>query len=238
MSSIAVVRPTGTAEKHTELSRALHARLQEDTEELAETWERVIRMCMLTQKVRAHLSGALPRLHEFTKFTLLPGDPMPPYIPTYISKFDMAQRVTCTVFGPDAPLMRDGWDSWLAAHSTKSRHPIIVLRDPPIAHGETHLLARQLTRIIPSMAFHEANSDPAQFHGWFPSNLIHDMLTKEGASMTQEVLSKAASLVQVLPIHPDYPRRHTVPMLRIFKHVMGSQTLYFAALHPSLKVYA
>ena len=64
------------------------------------------------------------------------------------------------------------------------------------------------------------------------------MLTREGVSMTQEVLSKAASLAQMLPIHPDYPRHQAVPMLRIFKHTMDSQFLYFAALHPSLKAHA
>ena len=233
-----VARPTVTANRPTKLSRALYERALVDTEDLAETLERIIRMEMLTRQVRAHLSGAPPKLLEYSKLTLLPGDTMPPYIPTYISKFDMAQRVTCTVFGPDAPLMRDGWDSWLATHSTRSTCPITVLRNPPIAHGETLLLARQLTRIIPNMASLEANSDPAQFHGWFPSSSIHDMLTKEGTGMTQEVLSKAASLVQMLPINPDYPRRHTVPMLRIFKHAEGSQTRYFAALHPGLKVYA
>ena len=69
-------------------------------------------------------------------------------------------------------------------------------------------------------------------------SLMHEMLTRDGVSMTQEELSKAVPLVQMLPIEPSYSRSQAVPMLRVFKHTIGSQTLYFAALHPGLKVYA
>ena len=70
---------------HVDLSQAILSRRQEDIEEMAETWERVIRMLILTRTVRAYTIGAPPRLWEYSKYTLLPADPMPPVVPTYLS---------------------------------------------------------------------------------------------------------------------------------------------------------
>ena len=56
--------------------------------------------------------------------------------------------------------------------------------------------------------------------------------------MTQEELSKAVSLVQMLPIGHTYPKDQAVPMMRIFSYVKGSQRYFFASLHPGLKIYS
>ena len=56
--------------------------------------------------------------------------------------------------------------------------------------------------------------------------------------MTQEELSKAVSLVQMLPIRPGYPKQQAVSMVRVFHCTVRTKLLSFVSLHPGLKIYS
>ena len=163
---------------------------------------------------------------------------MPPLTPIYLAKSDMASYIRCTEGCPDAPLRHAGWETWLeSCHLLATTH-IQVLSNPTTVQGETYLLARLLTRLVPRMAWYEAMLDPIQFHGWFPSSLIFDFLARDGAYLTQQEMDKAVSLVQMLPILSVYPNQATVPMVRIFHYTVRTEELTFVSLHPTLKEYS
>ena len=216
-----------------EVSRALHNGTLQVTD-IANIIARVFRLIGVGNRVPP---GHVRSLRDFSRYTLLPGDPIPPLNPIYIAKSDMASYICCTERCPDAPLRHAGWESWLASCHSLATTQIQVLSNPTIVHGEMYLLARLLTRLVPRMSWYEAMMNPIQFHGWFPSSLLFDFLARDGAYLTQHEMNKAVSLVQMLPILTVYPNQLTVPMVRIYHHTVGIERLTFVSLHPTLKEY-
>ena len=77
------------------------------------------------------------------------------------------------------------------------------------------------------------------FCGWFPPDRIFALLADEGTPMEPSELSKAVSVVQMFATEPNlHGTKEAVPMVRVLKLRGGEGAIWFASIHPDLKVYS